>query len=243
MKTPIEIIKSAIRHKTRMPQRDGDCIILKIKNDKVKIQFCSTKAVRWVNKYVVIRGVAKDFYAPRVHGVGFIGEGEFQRKTHTKLYLTWQHMLGRCYNKDIQNNQPRYKGCKVVTKWHNFQNFCADVTKMPNCVKPGFEFDKDLRVKYNKTYGNSYCSFVPRKVNNVISFIKHRDSKIGILNPGKLYHAQGSFGGKRKTSKGFVTKEQAHKEYLRYKKIYLKQVVDKYIDDLHPQVIANLLSL
>ena len=52
---------------------------------------------------------------------------------------------------------------------NNFQNFCSDIIELENYdlwkTNKGWELDKDIKVKGNKTYNKNNCMFVKKKEN------------------------------------------------------------------------------
>ena len=75
-------------------------------------------------------------------------------------------MFRRCYNKEWQEKEPTYKGCKVCYEWIYFSNF-------KKWYKDNFykiedeqmELDKDILNKGNKIYSPKNCIFVPKIIN------------------------------------------------------------------------------
>lgn len=83
-------------------------------------------------------------------------------KTHgmsyTKTYASWDTMKGRCYYPgDI--SYPRYggKGIAVCERWHNFDNFLADMGLRPD----GCTLD---RLDNSKDYSKENCRWSTYKV-------------------------------------------------------------------------------
>lgn len=110
-----------------------------------------------------------------IQGVGYIGEGKYS-KYNTKLYLKWETMLTRVYRK---GGAKGYEDVIVEERWHNYQNFCEDITKMPNYNIKRFALDKDLILLGNRRYGPDYCSIVPIEFNFAASaFIKNEKMSI-----------------------------------------------------------------
>lgn len=72
-------------------------------------------------------------------------------------------MLNRCYNEKCQEKHPSYIECTVCDEWHNFQVFAK--WHEENYIN-GFHLDKDIRIKGNKTYSPSACSFVSQSDNS-----------------------------------------------------------------------------
>jgi hypothetical protein len=136
-------------------------------------------------------GSVTDKLNPRVKGVGFIGDGEFQpshKGKNTLAYSRWNLMLERCYSEAYQENKPTYKGCTVCPEWHNFQNFARWFYE--NYPKDGNEYhlDKDMIVKGNKVYGPDACCFLTLSENNAVAqrkvytFINPEGEKVEVEN-------------------------------------------------------------
>jgi hypothetical protein len=70
------------------------------------------------------------------------------RRTHgrsrTSIYSTWQGMLGRCENPE-NGSYVNYggRGIKVCERWHEFENFSADMGERPTPKHELSRFDND----------------------------------------------------------------------------------------------------
>lgn len=207
-------------------------------DDTCKVVFVDTGTVVVTRKHNVRTGKIKDPYKPSVFGVGFIGVGEFKSRDGnklSKLYRLWANMLRRCYDKSNLIKNPTYTDCIVVKRWHDFQNFCEDVLKMPNWNTPGFDLDKDLRVIGNKKYGPKYCSFVPKEVN---SFLTKARSVVPVKYKNR-YVVRFREHGKTVTVAA-ATPEKAHRNYIQRKSTYMAERLTQL--EVHPQIVKNLSS-
>lgn len=142
----------------------GDFKIINIESFKrVHIEFLLTGFRAVVRTDSALKGTVKDKLYPSVHGVGFVGVGEFKTSEsgiNNKAYLTWQRMLGRCYD---PNNASRknYEGCSVCQDWHNFQVFAKwFYENYPAQCIGEIHLDKDIIKKGNKVYCPDFCKFV-----------------------------------------------------------------------------------
>ena len=95
-------------------------------------------------------GSVKNPFVPSVCGIGFIGYGEYGSKTHAKLYNIWKQVLNRVYDEKHLEKRPSYRGVEVCMRWHNFQNFAEDVSKMPR-------FDELMNEKPGTKKGDCIC--------------------------------------------------------------------------------------
>ena len=76
------------------------------------------------------------------------------RKTHgmsrTKIYNNWKRMIERCENPN-HNSFDGYggRGIKVCERWHTFENFYEDVSKLEHFGEKGYTLD---RIRVNEDY-------------------------------------------------------------------------------------------
>lgn len=110
-----------------------------------------------------------DLYEPSVHGVGFIGEGEYKSRKNSKMYGVWSSMIGRCYSPVTQSKQPTYIGCTVAKEWHNFQNFAKWYVENHPKGDVRYHLDKDKLVEGNKVYSPQNCCFITQGENTRIA--------------------------------------------------------------------------
>ena len=186
------------------------------------------------------KGSVKCPYEKRVFGIGYLGEGEYKTKENgkqTRIYVTWFHMLERCYDEKIHKKRPTYKDCNASEEFHNFQNFGEwDKDNFYQIEGQRMELDKDILVKHNKIYSPSTCIYVPETINKL--FIKNDknrgESVIGTtLFKGK-YVVQCSLinpetGKSKNEYLGYYeTQEKGFEIYKYYKERNIKQVADYF---------------
>lgn len=176
-------------------------------------------------------------YYPSFSGVGFIGEGKYTggKNDFSYKYLTiWSGMLQRCYNEKRIEKNPSYKGVTVCKEWHNFQTFAKWYEEN---WKEGFELDKDILFKGNKVYSPNTCTFVPQEINSLFTKkgIKRGDCPIGVIKMGSKFRAQIQNKNNTKIYKYCDTPEEAFQAYKTAKEIYIKEVADKYKNQITEQ--------
>lgn len=179
----------------------GDAVVLgKDKGNKVWIKFLNTGNVYSVYKNALYqKGFADnkerlriknienkqkglDFYerryTPSYSNTGYIGVGKYTSSKHPEYFRLWSHMIYRCYAGGI--GLPHYEDCFVVDRWHNFQNFCEDIQRLPGFdqwskFEKGeggrniYQLDKDTRDEGNKIYCPDLCHFITQTENSSVA--------------------------------------------------------------------------
>ena len=130
---------------------------------------------------------------------------------------------------------PTYKDVTVCEEWHNFQNFAKWFED--NYVE-GFELDKDILVKGNKIYSPETCCFVPKEINSLFKNYNNNLLPTGISYDkiNKKYKVSIRINGKMKTKGRYVTVEEAFKVYKTAKETYIKEVADKWKEQISDKV-------
>jgi hypothetical protein len=185
-------------------------------------------------------------YYPTVLGVGMIGVKYQTRENgcHTKEYLTWSHMLRRCYvdvqntdNTNIRNRNKTYNDVTCCEEWLLFENFYEWLHSQENFKvwkqMPLSAIDKDILIKGNKVYSPNTCCLVPNYVN--LLFIKS-DATRGNLPIGvsivlrcktKKYRVRMSEYDKTVFIGQYADLEEAFQAYKQHKEAYIKQVAQE----------------
>lgn len=193
------------------------------------------------------KGEVKDRSLPSVYGVGIIGNGITRVcGVETKDHQLWNSMLRRCYDEKYSNKYPTYKDCEVSDNFKYFPYFKDWCSKQTGFGKEGWQLDKDILVKGNKVYSEDVCAFVPSEVNRL--FIK-RDSLRGDLPIGVRYYkkvrkyaAQMSRFKKAIHLGYFYTPDEAFNAYKEAKEAYIKEVANKWKDQIEPRVYEALMK-
>lgn len=94
------------------------------------------------------------------------------------FYKRWRSMLQRCYDEKLQQRQPTYVGCEVVSEWHRFSVFKLWMVEQDWL---GNELDKDL-LGSGKLYSPDTCCFVSPDLNKFLldRFACRGDYPIGV---------------------------------------------------------------
>ena len=165
-----------------------------------------------------------------------IGVNDFEGSTQEngkpiKAYVTWRHMLERCYSAKYQSSRPTYIGCSVCEEWLSFSNFKIWFDEN---YKEGFHLDKDILIEGNKVYSPEFCRFVPVYLNLLL--IDHGRTRgalpLGICKNHNSYIAQCSDGYGKPLNKTFKTVSEAQEWYAATKKQVVKaQAVRAFLEN------------
>lgn len=177
------------------------------------------------------RGQVKNLNTPSVFNIGFIGYGEFDFFIHNDIYRKWISMMSRCYSDYLHSNRGTYVGCSVIDEWCCFQNFAK--WYVDNNVV-GFHLDKDILIKGNKVYGPDTCCFVPIEINSLFTLRKNSrgSCKLGVYIKKGKFESSVSIGGVRVVLGRFKTEQEAFDVYKIEKEKYVKQVANRYKDEI-----------
>ena len=216
-------------------------------NKEVTVTFVYTNAFKVVSLGHLRRGLIQDNFAKTCYGVGYIGDTSTSVDAkHKPAYVLWKDMLKRCYQTKYQDSHPCYIGCKVSEEFKCFANFEQWCEQQQGFAEKGFRLDKDILVKGNKVYSKDFCCFVPQDVNGL--FIKQArkrgDYPIGVsLNKdtGK-FKARVSCESVGKYISVHDTPEEAFQAYKKAKDRIIKDVTNKWKDQIDSRVYEALMS-
>ena len=153
--------------------------------------------------------------------------------------MRWRSMLNRCYDKKVHINHPRYEGCTVCNEWLLFSNFKEWFDKH---YVEGWCLDKDILVKGNKVYSPQTCCFVPNEINVIFSNkTRPLDLPKGVtLNKHGKFVARTRINGVETRIGQYNNAIDAFNAYKREKEKWIKEVADKWKDQLEPRVYEAL---
>lgn len=147
------------------------------------------------------------------------------------IYSIWHSMLRRCYSPYTHKRQGAYIECEVCEEWKCFSAFRSWVLTQK---WEGRELDKDF-LSESKVYSPSTCTFLPKKLNNLI--IRRAEDKRKMLRgviyipKTRSYRARLNLGKKRLHLGLFATEEEAHFAYLKGK----LQIVQDYLTEFEEE--------
>lgn len=182
-----------------------------------------------------------------IAGVGVCDKGVFSSRSGKKQspgYITWKHMIERCYDPKYLAQYPTYKGCEVSEDFKSFQKFMAWATTQKGYGDSKVALDKDLLFKGNKMYSGETCVFIPREINVLLTKANavRGGCPIGVsVNRGK-YMATLCYFGKNKNLGRFETPSEAFNVYKAAKEAHIKILAEKYKEVLDSRAYVALQS-
>ena len=225
----------------------GSVEILKYENKKeVVVKFIDTGNVATVTLNNLINDRVKDVYAKTICGVGFLGDMKNPYTVNRRLYDIWRQMLRRCYDESVHKIRPTYKECVVS---ENFKNFSCFVDWYKNQV--GYDqkdwcLDKDILIKGNKLYSENTCCLVPYEINNLFTKSKMcRGSYLigtSFVKKDNKYKAGVGKKGVNNYLGIFDTELEAFNAYKEAKESYIKEVANKWKDQIDHRVYEALMN-
>ena len=213
----------------------------------VKIRFLETGFTDTVFVDQVRTRRVRDYMKPLIVGKGIVGAKLTTEESKHKAYKNWCRILNRCYDENQRHKHPTYLGCTVSEFFLTYTNFRDWYVKQKNWDNPDFVLDKDLlSPKDNKVYSENTCCFVPAEINSL--FIKS-DAARGDLPIGVNYHkASRKFVAQVSRFKKvihlgcFNTPDEAFNAYKEAKEAYIKEVANKWKDQIDPRVYEALMK-
>lgn len=180
------------------------------------------------------------YMRPSVVNEGFIKDLPYL-SSHERVYICWHAMVARCNSSKVHQKQPTYKDCEVCKEWRKISSFKEWFDKH---YVDGWALDKDILVKGNKVYSPDTCCFVPQEINAL--FVKKQrvrgECPIGVsfCKNNQKFRAQMHKNGKMCGIGYYKTPEEAFYAYKKAKESYIKEVADKWRDQLDPKVYEAL---
>ena len=179
-----------------------------------------------------------------VIGKGLKGDGLSRMNgKQTKPYEAWKSILRRCYDPKFHVRQPTYIGCSVCDEWLYFPTF---KTWFDENYVDGYQLDKDLLVDGNKEYGPDTCIFVPSQINSLFSDCGRRRGEypIGVCYRKKTdkFEAYVMIDGKKKHLGCFDDANEAHKAYIKAKKVNVLRMAEKCKNEIPTKLYDVLLK-
>ena len=217
----------------------GDCIVVEYRGAKdVTVRFEDTGFETTVAMYSLQKGEVKDRLKPSFYGVGVVGEAFVK---NDQMYNTWMCMLNRCYGATHTKKNSPYKDCSVSENFKYYPYFKEWCNKQIGFGNKGWALDKDILVKGNRVYSEDTCCLVPAEINSLLTrYTKESDTCKGVYYNKKLgkfsAHLLGKYIGL------FTTELEAFQVYKQAKEAYIKEVANKWKDQIDNRVYEALMN-
>lgn len=226
----------------------GKFLITEFCNTKeIYIKFIETGYETSVQLCQIKRGTIKDRLLPSVYGVGVTGEIPVRVNGNLlKEYRVWHNVLQRCYSGNLYLKRPTYKDCIVSENFKYFPYFKEWCNKQVGFDNEGWALDKDILVKGNRVYSEDTCCFVPNEINTLIINSKaiRGGTPVGVhcvKDTGK-YLAKFKKAGVKVYLGTFDTEQEAFHTYKVAKESYIKEVANKWRDQVDIRIYEALMS-
>lgn len=215
--------------------------------NEVHIKFLETGYETITSNNHIISGLIRDRLKPSVCGVGVLGTSQtWDGEGRVKEYLLWKDMLTRCYSKKSLSRKPTYIGCEVSYNFKYYDFFKDWCNKQVGFDQIGWHLDKDILIKGNKIYSEDTCVFVPKEINSLLlkSNARRGDCVVGVsyIKDRKKYRA----GMNNTVGSNFIgwfnTELEAFRAYKQAKESYIKEVANKWKDQIDPRVYDALMN-
>ena len=221
----------------------GVCVVVNYTNyDDVTVKFVETGYETKTRMGNLKLGKVKDYLHPSIYGKGILGEGFKQSESQSYSFHLWKNMLKRCYSEVSFKKSPSYEQCLTSETFNDYQQFKTWCNSQLGFGNTGWELDKDILVKGNKVYSEATCCFVPKEINLLL--VKH-DKGRGDYLLGVDYHKNRKQFRARCSDKHlgwFNTELEAFRAYKQAKEAYIKEVANKWKDQIDPKVYDALIK-
>ena len=221
----------------------GNCVVVNYTNyDDVTVKFVETGYETKTRMDNLKLGKVKDYLHPSIYGKGILGEGFKQSDSQSYSFQLWKNMLKRCYSEVSFKKSPSYEQCLTSETFNHYQQFKTWCNQQLGFGNTGWELDKDILVKGNKIYSEDTCCFVPKEINLLL--VKH-DKGRGNYSLGVDYHKSRKQFRARCSDKHlgwFNTEIEAFNAYKQSKEDYIKEVANKWKDQIDPRVYEALMK-
>lgn len=229
--------------KTFKTNNSGKCVVVDYINyENVTIEFVDTGYKTKTRMDNLIRGKVKDYLYPSVYNQGILGVDFCNDEVKTKQFMLWKNMLKRCYSEVSLKESPTYHNCKVSDNFVEYPYFKEWCNKQIGHDKVGWQLDKDILVKGNKIYSEDTCCFVPKEIN--LAFVKKEKSRGDYLIGVDFHTARKQYRARCSTKHlgWFSTELEAFQAYKQAKEAYIKEVANKWKDQIDHRVYEALMN-
>lgn len=173
------------------------------------------------------RGIIKNKYFPSVCGVGYIGEGDFERDS--QYYPNWTLAIKSGYIK----RGDEFCDFQIYAEWRNSSKICGDSE-----IRYNFIVDSE---------GKYIPCLLPKRISKALSTGRHKGEYLkGVFKSNKTCNKPYSAKLRKKYKPHFLgtfdTQEEAHEAYVKAKEEYVKELALEYKEQLADDVFDALME-
>lgn len=223
-----------------------------LNNTSVTVKFVSSGYITTTSLDLVRKGRVIDKMSPSVCGVGVVGQKRVSNNGVKECeYNIWHNLLKRCYSEDYHSRCSTYRECEVSDNFKYypyFKEWCNKQVGFNAADASGkrFALDKDILVKGNKIYSENTCCFVPQEINGLLinTMYKNREKTIGVCTNNNVegYYVSCKNDRGILLYEMFTTPEEAFLAYKQAKELHIKEVANKWKDQIDPRVYNALMN-
>lgn len=215
----------------------------------VRIIFLDTGYETITHMGLIKRGEVKDCFKPTVQGFGIVGEESIRDSSGKVLdsYRKWESMLDKVYGRGCKVDETNpYHSVYISEDFRWFKNFKDWCHEQIGFDMKDWVLDKDILVKGNKIYSPEACCFVPVELNSLL--VNNRAVRgsfpVGVYydKSRNKFQSYVQVNGKRKSLGRHQTCVEAFLAYKEAKEIYIKEVANKWKDQIDPRVYEALMN-
>ena len=235
--------KAEYEGKTFKTKHNDSVVVLEyISSVKIKVKLCSSGEVKLASAYQIRNGLITNITTtPRVFLTDDVSKTLRKRARHKH-----RGMFDRCSSKDSATNYPTYVDCTISEGFKDLNFFYEWCLEQVGFANNKWHLDKDILVKGNREYGDQTCCFVPEEIN--LMFVTQKSNRgvlpIGVsyCKPFNLYQAKVRKNNKTVDLGFYCTPEEAFYAYKQAKEDYIKEVANKWKDQIDTRVYEALMN-
>jgi len=188
----------------------------------------------------------KPIYGVGINDAPFITNCKLGGKLYSHpAYVAWKNILTRAFDQSYAARFPTYQGVMVCDEWVRFSVF---LEWWRANHRDGWQLDKDLLQKGNKTYSPSTCIYIPSWINSfTLTGSKNKSTgTVGVIRckDRNKFTSQCSHpiaGGTIRT--GYFNSEVEAKYYWLKKKSHLAQQLKWRMDAIDLRIYRRILEI
>lgn len=185
------------------------------KNDKTSVEIiCPEHGVfqQKPNKHLQGRGCPLCAVESRKRLKYGVAVNDMRNQEGTKCYAVWDGILQRCFGSNRLKHNPSYADCSVCNEWLTYSNFKRWFDAH---YVEGYELDKDIFRRDDKTYSPETCVFIPGRLNSMLN--RMADTNGGVMKNTHTYAVSTTIDGEHYYKGGYRTEDEAHRAYVLFR--------------------------